>query len=291
MKGSVRTPAILNPVKAYLRYGLLATAALVLGACHMVVTEPMPVSSGAVAGMQQATLHAGGRVTHGEYHVVNGDTLYSIAARNRVDVHILARWNNINAPYTIHTGQVLRLSPARSISTPVAKPARPDASSHWSATPPETTARSGHSTNNAAPTSVFVTGGRHWVQGINWQWPASGRLIKRFRPRDAIPSIAIAGSSGTPVLAAANGTVVYSGNGLVGYGQLVIVKHNKHFLSVYSHNRKRLVHEGQHVTAGQQIAQMGSTGTSRNELEFQIRKNGNPVDPLDYLPLLPKPLR
>jgi len=86
------------------------------------------------------------------------------------------------------------------------------------------------------------------------------------------------------VRAAADGVVVYSGNGLVGYGELVIIKHNDSFLSAYGHNRKRLVTEGQHVKAGQQIAEMGSTGASRDELEFQIRKDGNPVDPLDYLP-------
>ncbi|HEV7122390.1 MAG TPA: peptidoglycan DD-metalloendopeptidase family protein, partial [Rhodanobacter sp.] len=90
--------------------------------------------------------------------------------------------------------------------------------------------------------------------------------------------------SGDPVRAAADGVVVYSGNGLVGYGELVIIKHNDSFLSAYGHNRKRLVKEGERVTAGQQIAEMGSTGATRNELEFQIRKNGNPVDPLTYLP-------
>ena len=78
--------------------------------------------------------------------------------------------------------------------------------------------------------------------------------------------------------------MVYSGNGLVGYGELVIIKHNDSFLSAYGHNRKRLVKEGQRVSVGQEIAEMGSTGTTRNELEFQIRKDGNPVDPLGYLP-------
>lgn len=119
---------------------------------------------------------------------------------------------------------------------------------------------------------------------MNWRWPAAGSLISRFRSGDAIPGIEIAGKQGDPVLAAADGVVVYSGNGLVGYGELVIIKHNDSFLSAYGHNSKRLVKEGQRVSAGQQIAEMGSTGASRNELEFQIRKDGNPVDPLGYLP-------
>jgi len=123
------------------------------------------------------------------------------------------------------------------------------------------------------------------VGGVSWRWPVEGgAVVGRFNGSDAIPGIEIAGNSGDPVRAAADGVVVYSGNGLVGYGELVIIKHNDSFLSAYGHNRKRLVKEGQRVTAGQQIAEMGSTGTTRNELEFQIRKNGNPVDPLSYLP-------
>ncbi len=119
---------------------------------------------------------------------------------------------------------------------------------------------------------------------MSWRWPADGSLLKRFQSGDAIPGIEIAGKAGDPIRAAADGVVVYSGNGLVGYGELVIIKHNDSFLSAYGHNSKRLVKEGQRVTAGQSIAEMGSTGASRNELEFQIRKDGNPVDPLGFLP-------
>lgn len=129
-----------------------------------------------------------------------------------------------------------------------------------------------------------VAGAAHVAGGVTWRWPVDGTLISRFNSSDAIPGIEIAGKSGDPVRAAADGVVVYSGNGLVGYGELVIIKHNDSFLSAYGHNRKRLVKEGQRVTAGQQIAEMGSTGATRNELEFQIRKDGNPVDPLSYLP-------
>ena len=119
---------------------------------------------------------------------------------------------------------------------------------------------------------------------MKWRWPASGSVVGRFQANAAIPGIDIEGKEGQPVVAAADGVVVYSGNGLVGYGELIIIKHNDSLLSAYGHNRKRLVTEGQQVKAGQQIAEMGSGSNSRDELQFQIRKDGSPVDPLDYLP-------
>lgn len=135
----------------------------------------------------------------------------------------------------------------------------------------------------AAP-ATLPPGPSRAVSGVKWGWPADGTLASRFRSADAIPGIEIAGKPGSSIRAAADGVVVYSGNGLVGYGELVIIKHNDSFLSAYGHNSKRLVKEGQRVSAGQVIAEMGSTGASRTELEFQIRKDGNPVDPLEYLP-------
>jgi lipoprotein NlpD len=134
------------------------------------------------------------------------------------------------------------------------------------------------------PPAPAAAGVSRVVSHVQWRWPADGSLVGRFQSGDAIPGIEIAGKSGDPVRAAADGVVVYSGNGLVGYGELVIIKHSDSFLSAYGHNSKRLVKEGQRVSMGQQIAEMGSTGTTRNELEFQIRKDGNPVDPLGYLP-------
>ncbi|MDQ6648041.1 MAG: peptidoglycan DD-metalloendopeptidase family protein [Pseudomonadota bacterium] len=134
------------------------------------------------------------------------------------------------------------------------------------------------------PPATPASGVSRSVSGVNWRWPADGKLSGRFKSSDAIPGIEIAGKAGDAVRAAADGVVVYSGNGLVGYGELVIIKHNDSFLSAYGHNRKRLVKEGQRISSGQEIAEMGSTGASSNELEFQIRRNGNPVDPLDYLP-------
>jgi lipoprotein NlpD len=123
------------------------------------------------------------------------------------------------------------------------------------------------------------------VNGIAWRWPSAGKVVANFVGGDQTKQgVDIAGKSGDPVLAAADGDVVYSGNGLLGYGELIIVKHNASFLSAYGHNRKRLVAEGDHVRAGQAIAEMGSSASSRDELHFEIRKNGKPVNPLDYLP-------
>jgi lipoprotein NlpD len=169
-------------------------------------------------------------------------------------------------------------------SAPVA-PVHPAPPSSTTAVPVNAVPINPPSAPAAATTPVAVSNsGMRTAGGVKWRWPASGQIVGRFQASAAIPGIDIAGKAGEPVVAAADGTVVYSGNGLVGYGELIIIKHNDSFLSAYGHNRKRLVTEGQQVKAGQQIAEMGSSGSSRDELQFQIRKDGNPVDPLDYLP-------
>lgn len=120
---------------------------------------------------------------------------------------------------------------------------------------------------------------------ITWRWPAEGQLVGTYLAGDQTrQGVDIAGKAGDPVRAAADGTVVYSGNGLIGYGELIIVKHSPTFLSAYGHNRRRLVKEGDHVSAGQVIAEMGSSSANRDSLHFEIRKSGKPANPLDYLP-------
>jgi lipoprotein NlpD len=122
--------------------------------------------------------------------------------------------------------------------------------------------------------------------GVTWRWPGNGKVVGTYVSGDQTrQGIDIAGKAGDPVQAVADGEVVYSGNGLLGYGELIIVKHNASFLSAYGHNRRRLVQEGDKVRAGQQIAEMGSSASAREELHFEIRKNGKPVNPLDYLPV------
>lgn len=123
------------------------------------------------------------------------------------------------------------------------------------------------------------------VAGIRWRWPTQGEVIRRFTTSDLTrQGIDIAGRSGQAVVAAADGEIVYSGSGLRGYGELIIVKHSGEFLSAYGHNRKRLVAEGQRVKAGEPIAELGRTGTDRDKLHFEIRRNGKPVDPMQFLP-------
>ena len=121
--------------------------------------------------------------------------------------------------------------------------------------------------------------------GVTWRWPSDGKVVGTYVSGEPTKQgIDIVGKSGDPVRAAADGEVVYSGNGLIGYGELIIVKHNANFLSAYGHNRSRLVKEGDKVKAGQTIAEMGASASSRDELHFEIRKNGKPVNPLEYLP-------
>lgn len=131
------------------------------------------------------------------------------------------------------------------------------------------------------PTSAVSSGSGE----VAWRWPADGQVVVGYVGGDPTKQgIDIAGKAGDPVRTAADGTVVYSGNGLIGYGELIIVKHSPSFLSAYGHNRKRLVKEGDRVKAGQTIAEMGSSSASRDSLHFEIRKNGKPANPVDYLP-------
>ena len=223
--------------------------------------------------------------------VQRGDTLYGIAFRNGIDVRDLAEWNSLSAPYTIYPGQRLRLYPRDGASgtttRPVATEARPTS-------PPATQAPGTTATTPAKPATLPATApsvpkpapiASAPASDIRWRWPADGALLSRFVGGEPTKQgIDIAGASGASVKAAADGVVVYSGSGLVGYGELVIIKHNDAWLSAYGHNRARLVNEGAIVKAGQQIAVMGRTGAPREMLHFEIRYNGKPVDPLLYLP-------
>lgn len=120
---------------------------------------------------------------------------------------------------------------------------------------------------------------------VSWRWPSDGVVVGTYAAGDPTrQGIDIAGKAGDPVRAAADGAVVYSGNGLIGYGELIIIKHSPSFLSAYGHNRKRLVKEGDRVKAGQVIAEMGSSSASRDSLHFEIRRNGKPANPIDFLP-------
>lgn len=205
--------------------------------------------------------------------VRRGDTLYRIAVNNNISPLDLAMWNNVPPPYIIHPGQRLRLYPGASRSASVTRP------------PARAPTRPGTRPTSAPARPATAPSAAPAISNIAWRWPADGELIGRYVAGEPTKQgIDIGGSGGAPVRAAGDGVVVYSGSGLVGYGELVIVKHNDSWLSAYGHNRARLVNEGQLVTAGQQIAEMGRSGAARDMLHFEVRHNGKPVDPLQYLP-------
>ena len=258
------------------RIGQSLTARLI---ATVVATALLVLLAG--CGSSRVTRHGAGttgpvkvsKPKYGATHVVRrGETVYRIATSNGITALDLALWNSIRPPYTIYPGQRLRLYPGggsatRTVSRPATTPSRSGAS----AARPAASA--------AAPVYAPAR------SDVGWRWPTDGQLIGRYASGDPTrQGIDIAGSAGQAVRAAADGVVVYSGTGLVGYGELVIVKHNEQWLSAYGHNRARLVNEGQVVKAGQQIAEMGRTGAARDMLHFEIRYNGKPVDPLAYLP-------
>ncbi|MBF7729728.1 peptidoglycan DD-metalloendopeptidase family protein [Pseudomonas sp. N040] len=242
------------------------------------------------------------RTMGGQYIVQRGDTLYSIAFRFGWDWKALAARNNIVEPYLIRPGQVVRFdalssaasqpplvaykAPAQAVppaaSTPqVYRP--PVTPAVVTSSPPVTASQSVETPKSAPAVSPILTPVK--LSGAGWAWPAQGALIGRFASNGSLnKGIDIAGELGQPVLAAQDGTVVYAGSGLRGYGELVIIKHSDIYVSAYGHNRSLLVREGQKVKAGQVIADMGSTGADRVKLHFEIRRQGKPVDPLQYLP-------
>jgi len=224
-------------------------------------------------------------VTRGVHVVRGGETLYSIAWRYGWDFRALARANGISAPYTIYPGQKIRLDrPASSTASAsgTRTTSKPSASTSSSASSTSSTSASSTRTSPApAPTSTSGSSSGP----VAWQWPAGGKLLSSFSANTlGRQGVLISGEKGDPVQAAAAGTVVYRGDGLTGYGNLLIIKHSEQWLSAYAHNERMLVKEGTAVKAGEKIATMGSSGTFRTQLHFEIRKNGTPVDPVKLLP-------
>ncbi|MEI2417436.1 peptidoglycan DD-metalloendopeptidase family protein [Orrella sp. JC864] len=205
------------------------------------------------------------KVEPGQYRVVRGDTLTKIARQHGQSVSALMRMNNLSDPNRIEVGQVLRVRPAATAGAAGTAPPAPAAS---------------------AGTSAAVAGRRVGpapARSISMVWPAEGRLVRGFNGTSS-RGLVIANSAGTPVRAAAAGTVAYVGNGLRGYGNMVIVRHDSAYLSVYAHNRSISVKEGQRVTSGQTIAQMGDSDAPAVQLYFEVRYDGKSVDPIRFLP-------
>jgi lipoprotein NlpD len=205
----------------------------------------------------------------GYYTVQRGDTLTRIGLDNGQGWRDLERWNNLADPDVIEVGQVLRVVPPGAsveASGVVVRPITPGANP--APAKPETTAAA-----NPAPGDV----------GLAFIWPANGSLIGGF---DEVKNkgLDISGAAGDPVIAAADGQVVYAGAGLRGYGNLIILKHNSVYLTAYAHNQSLLVKEDQKVRKGQKIAEMGKTDSDRVKLHFEVRRQGKPVDPAKLLP-------
>ena len=273
------------------------------------VTPAQSASAAAAAGPNAP--YAG---QPGYYTVQPGDTVRRIALQFGQDWHNIVRWNNLSDANVIEVGQVLRVAPpganpgavAASPAAPQALPAAPAASQVVQAYPlaPIPAATSAPA-SSAAPASVAkpVAAPAPQVQpaagpattavtppkavaengGLAWSWPTQGKVIQGYNGSTS-KGIDIAGKQGDPILAAASGKVVYAGNELRGFGNLVIIKHNADYISVYAHNEKLLVKDGQDIKRGQQIALMGATDAPRVELHFEVRLRGKPIDPMQVLP-------
>lgn len=257
----------------------------------------------------------------GHYRVRRGDSLHAIAFKYGLDWREIARLNGISSPYTIYPDQILRLtsnspriaaappksssgvqtSGASSPSKVTTRKLDTPRSSTSTVTEPLPDRSIGRPAEKTTGTVASATPEAARIKGTQapagstysapagdpdrWLWPTKGKLLARFRPNDpSRKGIDIGGRPGQPVVATAAGQVVYSGNGLIGYGELIIIKHSDRMLSAYAHNSKRLVAEGQQVTAGSQIAEMGTNDRNQAVLHFEIRVNGSPRDPLAYLP-------
>ncbi len=211
-------------------------------------------------------------------HVVGaGETLFSIAWRHGIDYKQLAYANGIGSPYTIYPAQTLQLKAKKPPSRPVAKSAP--------AKPAKRPAPPVRVKKPARPAPKSAANATAKAYPFRWQWPSDGKLTQAFSLSGSVhKGIDLKGKLRDPVRAANSGKVVYAGSNLVGYGKLLIIKHNDRYLSAYGHNHRLLVTEGQAVKVGQVIAEMGNSGTDTVKLHFEIRRDGKPVNPSNYLP-------
>ena len=229
----------------------------------------------------------------GYYTVKPGDTLIRIGLENGQNWKDLVKWNALDNPNIIEVGQVLRvLAPGVDPNAASSKPitsAKVETKA-LDVTKPAAPAASGAATAAAATTAAPATvttaappAAREGDDEVNWAWPAAGAVIAPF-DEGKVKGLVINGKAGDPVLAAADGRVVYAGSGLRGYGNLIILKHNNTYLTAYAHNQSLLVKEDQSVRRGQKIAEMGSTDADGVRLHFEIRRQGKPIDPAKLLP-------
>jgi lipoprotein NlpD len=223
-------------------------------------------------GSSPAASKSAGADKPGYYTVKPGDNLFRIGLETGQHWKDLARWNGLPDGHQIAAGQVLRVIPPG--ETPGADD---DANEKPASTPAAATPTS------RPVASVVVGGDTASTGGLTWIWPVSGPVLASF---DGVRNkgLDLGGTAGEPVLAAADGRVVYAGSGLRGYGNLIIIKHNNTYLTAYAHNRALMVKEDQVVKRGQKIAEMGNSDADRVKLHFEVRRQGKPVNPVQYLP-------
>ncbi len=260
---------------------------LVLSACSSTVKAPVDSRAGTPAAEPQTSYsqsNASGPATaeQRDYHIVaRGDTLYSIAWRYGRDYRDVARWNDISGKYVIYPGQFIRLKAApgkvKSLQPgPIISKNKSRNDSKRASKSSKVVSSTSNRTTTQKPSAAPL-------RKIVWRWPTNGKLVKLNTPTSK-KGVDITGRAGQKVNAAAAGDVVYSGSGLLGYGKLIIIKHNETFLSAYAHNEKLYAKEGDKVKTGQQIATMGLGNKGRPILHFEIREDGTPVNPLHHLP-------
>lgn len=266
--------------------------------------EERPVSPKAVPMVDPSVRPAGSMGLEnagksGYYTIRPGDTLIRIGLETGQNWRDLQRWNNIDNPNLIEVGQVLRVLPpgqdggaasmrpvasSRAEPRPVDSRASGVASGASAAINPVPLPALGSASAASMPAQASMPAtARDADEDLNWVWPAQGALVSSF-DETRNKGVAIAGKAGESVVASADGRVVYSGSGLRGYGNLVIIKHNETFLTAYAHNQTLLVKEDQPVRRGQKIAEMGSSDSDRVQLHFEIRRRGKPIDPTRLLP-------
>jgi len=274
----------------------VAVAAALLAGCASRSRAPAPVEDRSAVHTQPAPVEAAKPLPGvenankpGYYTVRPGDTLLRIALDSGQNWRDIQRWNAIENPNVIEVGQVLRVIPPAGTEVAVARPVTPGSAVPSSATasaPVSTTPRTATPTGPVASlpavTPAPLPAGE---EELPWAWPTPpGASVIAGFDEQRNKGLDIAGRPGDPVLASADGRVVYAGAGLRGYGNLIILKHNNTYLSAYAHNQSLLVKEDQTVRKGQKIAEMGSSDADRVKLHFEIRRQGKPVDPSRYLP-------
>ena len=290
--------------QAWWQRGLLLVVSAALVACAQGRVGRAPVETRSLPRASAAPL------PDGEYRVQPGDTLTRIAANFNQDWRDLANWNQLSNPNNLEVGQVLRVSPPRSgqpVKPTAPRPAEPNpvvakapqaaeepvgvtvqpikgADSRPQPIKPLEKPSSGAAAQETPVKAESVdTETAQLAAKLNLRWPADGDIVATFDDKTN-KGIGIAGQLGDPIVAAADGRVVYAGSGLRGYGNLVILKHDDTFLTAYAHNQSLTVREDQVVKKGDKIAQMGSSDADRVKLHFEVRRLGKPVDPVAFLP-------